>query len=61
VVRGDAASGGRVAGLADHRGISLDLDATPLAEKKILVALPKMAKAVQTEELSAAFENNLTF
>jgi ferritin-like metal-binding protein YciE len=50
-----------VAGLADHRGISLDLDATPLAEKKILVALPKIAKAVQTEELSAAFENNLTF
>jgi ferritin-like metal-binding protein YciE len=26
------------------------------AEKKILVALPKMAKAAQTEELAAAFE-----
>ena len=28
------------------------------AEKKILVALPKMAKAAQTEELSAAFEKH---
>jgi ferritin-like metal-binding protein YciE len=30
------------------------------AEKKILVALPKMAKAAQSEELSAAFEKHLT-
>lgn len=28
------------------------------AEKKILVALPKMAKAAQSEELSAAFEKH---
>ncbi|MBX9823703.1 MAG: DUF892 family protein [Xanthobacteraceae bacterium] len=28
------------------------------AEKKILTALPKMAKAAQTEELSAAFEKH---
>jgi ferritin-like metal-binding protein YciE len=30
------------------------------AEKKILVALPKMAKAAQNEELSAAFEKHKT-
>jgi ferritin-like metal-binding protein YciE len=29
------------------------------AEKKILVALPKMAKAAQTDELTAAFEKHL--
>jgi ferritin-like metal-binding protein YciE len=29
------------------------------AEKKILVALPKMAKAAQSEELTAAFEKHL--
>jgi ferritin-like metal-binding protein YciE len=28
------------------------------AEKKILVALPKMAKAAQSEELTAAFEKH---
>jgi ferritin-like metal-binding protein YciE len=28
------------------------------AEKKIVVALPKMAKAAQSEELSAAFEKH---
>lgn len=30
------------------------------AEKKILAALPKMAKAAQNEELQAAFEKHLT-
>ena len=30
------------------------------AEKKILVALPKMAKAAQSEALTAAFEKHLT-
>ena len=30
------------------------------AEKKILVALPKMAKAVNSDELRAAFEKHLT-
>jgi ferritin-like metal-binding protein YciE len=30
------------------------------AEKKILAALPKMAKAAQNEELAAAFEKHLT-
>ena len=30
------------------------------AEKKILVALPKMAKAAQNEELAAAFEKHHT-
>jgi ferritin-like metal-binding protein YciE len=28
------------------------------AEKKILVALPRMAKAAQTEELAAGFEKH---
>jgi ferritin-like metal-binding protein YciE len=30
------------------------------AEKKILVALPKMAKAAQSQDLAAAFEKHLT-
>ncbi|RWM13542.1 DUF892 family protein, partial [Mesorhizobium sp.] len=30
------------------------------AEKKILKTLPKMAKAAQSEEVSAAFEKHLT-
>jgi ferritin-like metal-binding protein YciE len=30
------------------------------AEKKILAALPKMAKATETEELAAAFEKHRT-